>query len=169
MNELILLPYWIKCPISYYYYYHHHYCIPLLYHIDHTTKLQMICNNYSLFFLLFPVVSASDERKKFSWKRPHEKTQQKRVTLLMKNIPEMSKKLLFFFCHSAVSGKCPTNSSLSHAPLSPLSVFQDLLLKLQNFGSCFCSPYYQVIIRISSAWDNAIKFGKGKKAQKYTS
>ena len=81
----------------------------------------------------------------------------------MKNIPEMSKKLLFFFCHSAVSGKCPTNSSLSHAPLSPLSVFQDLLLKLQNFGSCFCSPYYQVIIRISSAWDNAIKFGKGKK------
>ena len=132
MNELILLPDWIKMsnrlllllP-------------PLLYHTGNTTKLQMICNDYSFFFLLFPVVLASDKRIKFSWKWPLEKTQQKRVTLLMKNIPEMSKKLLFFFCHSAVSGKCPTNSSLSHAPLSPLSVFQDLLLKLQNSGSCF--------------------------------
>ena len=50
---------------------------PLLYHTGNTTKLQMICNNYSLFFLLFPVVSASDERKKFSWKRPLKITQQK--------------------------------------------------------------------------------------------
>ena len=110
---------------------------PLLYHTGNTTKLQMICNDYSLFFLLFPVVSASDERKKDQLKAAAQKNSTKRVTLLIKIFPEMSKKLLFFFCHSAVSGKCPTNSSLSHAPLSPLSVFQDLLLKLQKSGSCF--------------------------------
>ena len=106
---------------------------------------------------------ASDKWKKDQLKAAAQKNSTKRVTLLMENIPEMSKKLLFFFCHSAVPGKCPTNSSLSHAPFSPVYVFQDLLLKLQNLAPVFCSPYYQVIIRISSPWDNAIKFGKGKK------
>ena len=112
---------------------------PLLYHTGNTTKLQMICNNYSLFFL-FSFVSCCVgfwRAEKDQLKAAARKNSTKRVTVLMKNIPEMSKKLLFFFCHSAVSGKCPTNSSLSHAPLSPLSVFQDLLLKLQNSGSCF--------------------------------
>ena len=131
MNELILLPDWIKMSDRLLL------LLPqLIYHSGNTTKLQMICNDYSLFFLLFPVVSASDEWRKDQLKAAARKNSTKRVTLLMENIPEMRKKLFFFFCHSAVSGKCPTNSSLSHAPF-PFVCFSGCIVKASKLWLLF--------------------------------